>query len=75
MDSKYILELEPVDLAKGLNVHCMKYKEEPGIKQSLGQLKGGRCHLMRRERLQVNCFEGETKKPGVFFFDTLSLRY
>ena len=40
MDSKYILELEPVDLAKGLNVHCMKNKEEPGIKQSLGQLKG-----------------------------------
>lgn len=39
MDSKYILELEPVDLAKGLNVHCMN-KEEPGIKQSLGQLKG-----------------------------------
>ena len=31
MDSKYILELEPVDLAN---------KEEPGIKQSLGQLKG-----------------------------------
>ena len=50
------MELEPVHLAKGLNVHCMKNKEEPGIKTKFRATERMKMSLNEKEKTARELF-------------------